>query len=165
MGDVCRCFNIALSSSEGVAKLHVSNIYGHSSLYRLPDEQEQSELEVRTASLDTMLRDAKRVDVVKIDVEGAELDVLEGMKHILADHPDIMLIVEYGVPHLRRVGISPSEWFSRFFAHGFAVFALDEQAGTWHQVREEDTSQLHSTNVVFVRPESSRWTILKTHEI
>jgi FkbM family methyltransferase len=162
--DVCRCINIALSSSEGLATFHVSGQHGHNSLYPMSDEEEKSKMHVRTASFDSVLHEAQRIDVVKIDVEGAELDVLQGMKQVLANHQDILLIVEYGVPHLQRLGISPSEWFGRFFAHGFALFALDEQAGTWREVAEEEAIQLRSTNVAFVRPESRHWTVLKKHE-
>jgi FkbM family methyltransferase len=162
--DVCRCINIALSSSEGLATFHLSGRYGHNSLYRLGNEEEKSKMQVRTASFDSVLHEAQRIDVVKIDVEGAELDVLEGMRQILAKHEDILLIVEYGIPHLQRLEISPSKWFDRFFAHGFALFALDEQAGTWRHVAEEEASQLPSTNVAFVRPETRYWTVLKKHE-
>jgi FkbM family methyltransferase len=165
MSDVCRCINIALSSSEGLATFHVSGRYGHNSLYRLGDEEEKSKMQVRTATFDSALHEAQRIDVVKIDVEGAELEVLQGMKQVLANHEDILLIVEYGVPHLRRLGISPSEWFGRFFVHGFALFALDEQAGTWREVAEEKAIQLPSTNVAFVRPETRYWSILKKHEV
>jgi FkbM family methyltransferase len=164
LGDICRCTNLALSTSEGVATLHVSDVCGHNSLYQLADEEEKSQLPVKTASFDAMFQEAPQIDVVKLDVEGAELDVLDGMKHLLAKHWNILLIVEYGVPHLERLGIGPAEWFGRFFAHGFALFAFNEQAGAWRQVAEEQTTELVSTNVVFVRPETSLWRVLKQHE-
>ncbi len=115
LGDICRCTNLALSTSEGVATLHLSDVCGHNSLYQLAEKEEKSQLTVKTASFDAVLQEAPRIDVVKLDVEGAELDVLDGMKHLLAKHWNILLIVEYGVPHLERLGIGPAEWFGRFF--------------------------------------------------
>ncbi|MBV9673635.1 MAG: FkbM family methyltransferase [Verrucomicrobia bacterium] len=165
IGAICRCLNLALSVSEGMAVFHVSAVCGENSLYRLGDEKEKSELQVRTASLDSVLQEAQRIDVVKIDVEGAELDVLEGMKHILAKHRDILLIVEYGVVHLKRLGTKPVDWFSRFFAHGLTLFAFDKQADTWREIAEEKASELPSGNVVFVRLGTSQWSILKQHEL
>jgi hypothetical protein len=144
----------------GLATFHVSAVSEHNSLYPLGDEKEESELQIKTARLDSVLLEAQRIDVVKIDVEGAELDVLEGMKHILASHRDIILIVEYGVSHLKRLGINPADWFRRFFAHGFVLFAFDEQADAWREVAEQKASQLPSVNVVFVRPGTSQWSIL-----
>lgn len=58
-----------------------------------------SVLHVTVAPLDDLV--VGRVDVVKIDVEGAELDVLEGMPRILRE-PGITLIVEWD-PLLQRM--------------------------------------------------------------
>jgi FkbM family methyltransferase len=162
--DVCKCMDIALSSSEGLATFHTSDCYGHNSLYPLPAGEEKCELQVKTATLDNLLCEIQRLDVVKIDVEGAELDVLEGMRHLLANHRDIILIVEFGVPHLQRTGITPGEWFGRFFDFGFAPFALDERAVTWHRVAEREASHVGSTSVAFVRPDTKHWAVIKKHE-
>ena len=130
--DICNCINIAASSADGIATLEESKYCG--SLNQPVNEEAKAEFQVRTARLDDVLQAARRVDVVKIDAGGAELAVLEGMNHILANHRDIVLIVEYGVPHLQRIGISPVEWFGRFFAHGLTLFAFDEQTGAWQRI-------------------------------
>jgi FkbM family methyltransferase len=164
LGDICRCTNVAISSSEGLATLHVSSNSGHNSLYPL-GEEEKTTLPVRTATLDQVLLGTKRIDVVKIDVAGAELEVLAGMKDTLAHHRDIVLLVEYSVLHLGRIGVDSSEWFARFFANGFALFVIDEATGTWRQVFERETNQLSSGNVVFVRPGTSQYALIKKHEL
>jgi FkbM family methyltransferase len=161
---VCRCLDIAVASSEGVATFHMSRHSGNNSLCGLVAAKEEEAIEVRTASLDQLLQGMKRVDVVKIDVQGAELDVLDGMKQVLADHRDILLIVDYAAAQLHPLGIKPSEWFARFFAHGFDLFANDERTNRWLQIPEDRVSQLSSTSVVFVRPETSLWTIVKQDE-
>ena len=102
--------------------------------------------------------------MVKIDAGGAELDVLEGMNHVLSSHRDIVLIVEYGLPQLQRMGIGPVEWFGRFFAHGFALFAFEELTGAWRQITEDQAGKLPTTTVAFVRPGTTQWTVLKQHE-
>ena len=58
-----------------------------------------SVLRVTVAPLDDLV--AGPVDVVKIDVEGAEIDILEGMSRILRD-PRVTLIVEWD-PLLQRM--------------------------------------------------------------
>jgi FkbM family methyltransferase len=161
---ICNCINIALSSADGVATLEGSRFCGHNSVNQPVNEEATAECQVKTARLDHVLQGVRRVDVVKIDAGGAELDVLEGMNHVLSSHRDIVLIVEYGVPHLQRTGITPVEWFGRFFAHGLALFAFDEQTGTWRQIAEKHTGKLPSTPVAFVRPGTNPWAILKQHE-
>ena len=156
--DICNCVNIALSSADGIATLDGSKYCGVNSL------NEEAEFHVKTAPLDDVLRDARRVDVVKIDAGGAELDVLEGMSHVLSSHRDIILIVDYGLPQLQRMGISPIEWFGRFFAHGLTLFAFAEQTGAWRQITEDHAGKLPTTTVAFVRSGTNQWSVLKQHE-
>jgi FkbM family methyltransferase len=158
MEDICNCVNIALSSADGIATLDGSKYCAVNSL------NEEAKFHVKTAPLDDVLRDARRVDVVKIDAGGAELDVLEGMNHVLSSRRDIVLIVDYGLPRLQRMGISPVEWFGRFFAHGLALFAFEEQTGAWRQITEDHAGKLPATTVAFVRPGTSQWSVLKQHE-
>ena len=161
--NICNCINIAASSADGVATLEESEYCG--SLNQPVNEEAKAEFQVRTARLDDVLQGARRVDVVKIDAGGEALAVLGGMNHILANHRDIVLIVEYGVPQLQRIGISPVEWFGRFFAHGLTLFAFDEQKGAWRQKAQEHAVKLPSTTVAFVRPGTNQWTILTQHEL
>ena len=161
--NICDCINIAASSADGVAMLQESKYWG--SPNQPINEKAKAEFQVRTARLDDVLQGARRVDVVKIDAGGEELAVLEGMNHILANHRDIVLIVEYGVPQLQRTGISPVEWFGRFFAHGLTLFAFDEQKGAWRQKAQEDAVKLPSATVAFVRPGTNQWTNLTQHEL
>src|SRR5262249_27281110 len=163
--DICKCINVALFPADGVATLEGSRLCGHDSLNQPLDEEAKAEFQVRTACLDDLLQGARRVDVVRIDAGGAELDVLEGMKQVLATHRDIVLIVEYRVPQRQRTGITPVEWFDRFFAHGFDLFAFNEQTGVWRQIVEEHAVKLPSTMAAFVRPGTSQWTIVKQHEL
>jgi FkbM family methyltransferase len=163
--NICNCINIAVSSADGVATLEGSKYCGYNPLNQPVNEEAKAEFQVRTARLDDVLQGARRVDVVKIDAGGAELAVLEGMNQVLANHREIVLIVEYGVPQLQRSGISPVEWFGRFFAHGLTLFAFDEQIGAWRQIAEEHAVKLPSTMVAFVRPGTNQWTILRQHEL
>jgi len=163
--NICNCINVAVSSAEGVATLEGLKYCGNNPLNQPVNEEAKAEFQVRTARLDDLLQGARRVDVVKIDAGGAELAVLEGMNQVLASHREIVLIVEYGVPQLQRIGITPVEWFGRFFAHGLTLFAFDEQTGAWRQIAEEHAVKLPSTMVAFVRPGTNQWTILRQHEL
>jgi len=81
----------AVSNHNGVGTLHLSRIEdGRNSLVAdFPDTQE-----VKCVTLDTALRDVP-VSLVKIDVEGAELAVVEGMNRILEEQPDLIVILEW----------------------------------------------------------------------
>jgi FkbM family methyltransferase len=54
-------------------------------------------VQVRSVTIDTLTRDWPRVDLIKIDVEGAEEAVWEGMQRTISRNPDLVLILELNV--------------------------------------------------------------------
>jgi len=63
-------------------------------------------------------------DLVKIDVEGAEIEVLAGMQRLLADSPRLKLIVEWNPPLLERAGRRSEELVEVLSAHGFTLHLI-----------------------------------------
>jgi FkbM family methyltransferase len=60
-------------------------------------------------------------DVVKIDVQGFELEVLLGMRRVVADSPGIRLVVEYWPSALRERGLQPLAVLGHYREMGFDV--------------------------------------------
>jgi FkbM family methyltransferase len=54
-------------------------------------------VEVKTVTIDGLTRDWPRVDLIKIDVEGAEESVWQGMQRTVADNPGLVVILEFNV--------------------------------------------------------------------
>ncbi|MEM2233259.1 MAG: FkbM family methyltransferase [Nitrososphaerota archaeon] len=75
------------------ASIMLSSKSGLSSVMRKPTES-VGQIEVRTATLDEIVRrqGLNRVDFVKIDVEGAELRVIEGCEELLAEFKPLLLV-------------------------------------------------------------------------
>lgn len=144
----------ALGAKSERRPFHVSSVIGHSSLYPLPQvevAQGRDEM-VSVMALDDVLPPGSALDVVKIDVEGAELDVLAGMGRLLAENADLAIVAEFGPSHLRRVGIDPVGWFDAFAAQRFEIWAIDEPSGVCRPVRPQDVADVESVNLAFVRP-------------
>lgn len=140
----------AVGESAGRLTFHVSDIIGHSSLYALPDAEEARTVEVEVVRLDDVAP-AKRLDVVKIDVEGAELDVLAGMKGVIAKNPDLAILAEFGPEHLARVGQTPAQWFKAFGDAGFTPYMIDETHGACVKTNAKAAAKVVSANIAFVR--------------
>lgn len=67
--------------------------------------------EIKVLRLDDHFED-QRVDVVKIDVEGYEMNVLKGMENILRHNSQIKLFIEINRKLLQMGGSSPEEVFN-----------------------------------------------------
>ena len=143
----------AAAGRENTAKpLYISTISGHNSLYPLPGVETTVEVEV--VQLDNELPPGQRIDVAKIDVEGAELDVLDGMARVIEENPGILIIAEYGPSHLARTGVTPKDWLSTFSSHGLQGYVIEEPSGNCVPIEQVDLSEVFSVNIAFIRPTS-----------
>ena len=92
------------------------------------------EEQVRLATLDDLLADELRIDLIKVDVEGLELRVMRGAAATLARHaPAVLLEIE-------------PRWTSRYGYEPQELFALMDDAGYGYQALTE-TGPMPATSV------------------
>jgi len=77
---------------------------------------------VATAPIDDIVAEhgIEQVDLVKMDIEGAEIGALRSMKQTIARSPDLTLIMEYNPQALRAFGHDPVAALDEVLALGFA---------------------------------------------
>jgi len=115
---------LAVGARQGRAFLHSMNHNdGAASLLALG--REFHPIEVAIDSLDSQLR-GRSVDVVKVDVEGFEEQVLEGMGELVAQNPQLRLICEYNYPLLREKGYRGDELLDQLSRLGFSAWEIPE---------------------------------------
>ena len=98
----------AVSDNHEPALLHLNFMSGAGNSL-LNRSQSTESVPVTCISLDEFLKQHGNpvVDVIKIDVEGAELSVLRGMRQTMARLPGIKLIIEYCPKNLNGAGVAP----------------------------------------------------------
>jgi FkbM family methyltransferase len=119
----------ALGETKSQVQLYVArpdNI-GQSSLRR-PDNYSGTSITVPCQSLDDYAEEQgiHRIDLIKIDVEGAELGVLKGARKILSRGSKPHLIVEFWEPFQRECGTSCDEMAAFLKDHGYKLFWIAE---------------------------------------
>ena len=117
----------AVSDKVGTTKLFVSPTdAGVHSIYN-PHEWRKC-IEVETVTLDGFFGEGKdRIDVIKMDIEGAEPAALQGMRKILTKNRDIKIFSEFFPEPIRRGGCSPEEYLNELVNFGFTIFNIDER--------------------------------------
>lgn len=116
-----------------------------------PDSHVVGLEEVRVTTLDTFLRESgvPRVDVMKVDIEGAELMMFRGARQLLerADAP-LILYEGYGIL-TRGFDYHPVEllWFLE--SCGYSLFALNSETG---EVSELNPDYAYDSMVVAAKP-------------
>jgi FkbM family methyltransferase len=147
--DRCDLVMAAAGNVNGTSDFYIGANSMLGSLYPMVDDQHL--LEVRELRLDDYVGAETRVDFIKMDVEGAELRALAGMRGLLGRNPNIGLIAEYGPTHLEKVGLNTSDWFAAFAGAGLtASYVIDEASGALTAVDIERISDVYSANILFV---------------
>ena len=98
-------------------------------------------IEVEVRELDDVMKErAFQVSLIKIDVEGGELDVLKGATAILtSDQPT--LIFEFGKGASEYYGTMPHHLFELLEAHGYGIWTLGD---FWKSNEPLDSASLKS---------------------
>lgn len=84
------------------------------------------------------------VSFVKIDVQGYELEVCEGMKGTLARNENVCVAFEYSPESMKELGFSPRKLLEFFLDRGFQLYLLDRKADLSLLSAERLTMQLQS---------------------
>lgn len=124
----CIISPLALSSHTGtVAFNYVVSNPAYSGIkkrkYDRPHETDR-QIEVETGRLDDQIPENVPIRLIKIDVEGGEMGVLEGATRILSQyHPTV--IFEFGLGGSDVYGTTPEKIHAFFSAHGYRIYLLD----------------------------------------
>lgn len=95
--------------------------------------------EVRCTTVDALTGSCARVDVVKIDVEGAEMDALTGMRDGLAAARYASIILELHPSLLRETGMDPVECIQILLAHGYRGWCIDLEPRAYRSAAAVDS--------------------------
>jgi FkbM family methyltransferase len=101
------------------------------------DGRDAEATEVQVSSLDVLLPTGSRVNVVKIDAEGAEPFILRGMRRVILENPEITIVLEFAPEHLTRAGVSAAGFLDELASDGFDIHVVHHTTGVLHRLSQE----------------------------
>jgi FkbM family methyltransferase len=85
----------AVGESSGRSALYMSDKLNVDHRAYLPEGDLRHPLPIEMIALDDYFKPGERVDLIKMDIQGYELHALLGASRVLADNPDIKLLLEF----------------------------------------------------------------------
>jgi len=121
-------FPYAISDGPGERFLHLDERdAGESSIRPIKEASRMHRFKVQVTSLDQFFREkCVSVNLIKMDIEGGELEALGGMKLLARSNPGMKLIIEFNPNIQYTLGIEKSAFFAELRGLGFSEFTCLE---------------------------------------
>jgi len=137
----------AISNKNGHAELNILESYGHHSLGKVTTSKFIRTEIVETTTLDLFCKenDISRIDFLKVDVEGFELEVFEGAKNLLKKKQINLIAFEVSKVILDELDKSFESILELFNNLDYSVYDLKKQIITpenCHELNQEDVMAL-----------------------
>ena len=136
--------NVALSSKPGKETLFVDKLSPASHSFAKDNliSSTKRKIEVETLSLDSLLETTGKIDVIKIDVQGAEGLVFEGGQKLLKQQGPLSIFLEFWPDGMKKLGTDPIKFLQSFIDNGFSISILDKGSDGKVRVGLKDIEKL-----------------------
>ncbi len=116
----CELINAAVGNKSGVLKFYTSHRLNVDHRTIEPEEYDSVE-EVKCFSLDDYFNSRQKIDFIKLDIQGAEMDALIGMEKIIEANPKLKIISEFWPYGLLRAGHDVEAFFIFLKERNFTI--------------------------------------------
>ena len=132
-------YNLALSNKNETRKFNITEVSACCGFDENPITRISRVVDVQAVTLDSLINKAPKVPVIiKVDTEGHEICVLEGMDEILRNAADIKLIVEFNPKCLRSAGCNPSDLLKKILQFGFEIYFINDDKRVINKLAESN---------------------------
>jgi FkbM family methyltransferase len=117
-------YNLAATSKKGNIELNVIKEYqGSSSIHQFDkSKNDYTTITVETDTVDNLITD--RIDLVKIDAEGSEPLIIDGMMNAIQKNPRLQMIMEFNRALIEKT-VDPYKFIDRLMEIGFEISYID----------------------------------------
>jgi FkbM family methyltransferase len=147
--------NKAVSNEVSTVKMELSDRIGDHRIVNDVDSTDKTIIEVDCTTLDNSFPHNTKIDFLKIDAEGQDLNVLLGAKRLIDENPQIVIFVEFNPFLLRQNNIEPIKLLEFLESHNFQIY--DEEKNPSQQslvselIKYDDGKSYSLTNLICIR--------------
>lgn len=132
---------MAVSDKLGVTYLNK----GKSTTHNITDDI--TDTKIQTASMDDYFKE-QRIDFIKIDAEGAEPKIIQGMKETITQNPDLKIVIEYN----HRIMKGNVGYLRELEKYGFKLYdMMKEKYTSPDKIISDYNAEPHLTNIYCAR--------------
>jgi len=125
--NVC-CFQDAVFNKNEKKSLFLStyNMGDHRLIdfFAYEGDDKREKIEVESVRLDSIISDSEKIDFIKVDIQGSEIQALQGMKNILNNNKKISLLIEFWPFAIEKTGHSTREFLEILEQFQFKIFSV-----------------------------------------
>lgn len=148
-GNKVSLFDCALSDEKGETNFnYVKNAPAYSGIkqreYKVSNP-EIEEIKVQLNRLDDLIPENTKIDLIKIDVEGAELGVLKGGKNLIAKNKPLILF-ECGLGASEFYNTKPEDVYNELSSSGLNIYTLKSYINKGKALSENQFKTIYTEN-------------------
>ncbi|MFZ5553388.1 MAG: FkbM family methyltransferase [Bacteroidota bacterium] len=113
------------------------------------NNEETATVEITTLDDFCREKNISRIDLVKVDIEGGELNFLKGAEEIISKSPKMILVTEIIDSHCRRAGYTAKELFDYITSLGFKPFL--PKAWPFSLKKTNQLPENYFDNIIFLK--------------
>ena len=146
-----RCFQTAMGSAPGIGKIYLTEHPTMNSLIERENSRGSEEVQIETVDSFCATNGIERIDLLKVDAEGFDLEVLKGAASLLSSARVAFALVEVGFHPDDTSHVLFDQVRDFLMPHGFHVFGFYDQNLEW-----SGESRLRFANVCFSNEKAFR---------
>lgn len=122
-----KAINIAVGKKKEKIKIYTSKEINVDHRTYKPEEYDK-EIEIDCISIDEYLIEGTKVDFIKIDIQGYEIEAFKGMTKTITNNPNVKIISEFWPYGLRQAGKSLTEFHKLLKGFEFIVYLMQNNS-------------------------------------
>ena len=135
-------YQVAIADRIGEAFLYLRKEHrGDHRIYQ-HGQFKMSYIQVPLTTLDSVFSDSKRLDMVKIDIQGAEWMAILGMKSLIAENPQIKIFTEFWPDAIIKSGGNPKEFLRLIHNFGLQIQNINDKSERLEKLSDSEILEI-----------------------